>query len=31
MSGQERKIKVKVNREGVVIKARESYNSSPPK
>jgi Ca-activated chloride channel homolog len=30
-TGQERKIKVRVNREGVVIKARESYTSSPPK
>jgi Ca-activated chloride channel family protein len=30
-SGQERKIKVRVNREGVVIKAKESYTSSPSK
>ena len=30
-SGQERKIKVQVNREGVVIKAKESYASSLPK
>lgn len=28
--GQERKIKVKVNREDVVIKAKDSYTSSPP-
>lgn len=28
--GQERKIKVRVNRENVVVKARESYTSSPP-
>lgn len=28
--GQERKIKVRVNRENVVVKARESYTSNPP-
>ena len=28
--GQERKIKVRVNRENVVVKAKESYTSSPP-
>lgn len=28
--GQERKIKVRVNREDVVVKAKESYTSSPP-
>jgi Ca-activated chloride channel homolog len=28
--GQERKIKVRVNREDVIIKAKESYTSSPP-
>jgi VWFA-related protein len=29
-AGQERKIKVKVNRANVVVKAKESYNSSQP-
>ena len=29
--GQERKIKVAINRADVVVKARESYTSSPPK
>ncbi len=29
-TGQERKIKVRVNRENVVVKAKESYTSSPP-
>jgi VWFA-related protein len=29
--GQERKIKVQVKREGVRVKAKESYTSSPPK